>query len=192
MTTTHKDIFIRCDGFYLRGLKEDDLSGRWYQWFNDPDINRFQNKGYFPNTPQAQKDYFEEIQENNQNIVLAIIDDTSDLHVGNVGLHSINWIHRSALLGIVIGEKEFMGRGWGKQAWAAVSGYAFEILNLHKVCATVFEGNDRSMKCALAAGYQVEGRQKEQVYKNGRYCDLIWLGITRDQWFHSKSKKSPT
>jgi RimJ/RimL family protein N-acetyltransferase len=182
MPQTNIGKFIQCDGFYLRGLREEDLSGRWWQWFNEPDTTRFQNKGYLPNTPQLQKTYFDKIQNSKEDVVLAMIDDASNRHVGNVGLHSIDWIHRSAVLGIVIGEQEYLGRGWGRQAWAAITRYAFEVINLRKVCATVFEGNDRSLKCALAAGYVVEGTQRKQMYKNGRYVDLVWLGITREEW----------
>jgi ribosomal-protein-alanine N-acetyltransferase len=182
MSQSGKDRFILCDGFYLRGLREQDLSGRWFQWFNDPGTTRFQNKGYVPNTLHAQRTYFERVQSSKEDIVLAIVDEASDRHVGNVGLHAIDWIHRSAVLGIVIGEREFLGRGWGRQAWAAITRYAFETINLNKVCASVFEGNEPSMKCALASGYEVEGTQKKQIYKNGDYRDLVWLGITHDRW----------
>lgn len=185
MDIRRKNVFIQCDGFYLRGLESTDLAGHWYDWFNDSEITRFQNKGYIPNTLQAQTSYFEALQKSDHDVVFAIIDDVSDSHVGNVGLHGIDRLHRTAMLGIVIGEREYMGRGWGKQAWVAITKYAFEVINLHKVSATVFDGNDRSLKCALAAGYEVEGCQKEQMYKNGKYCDLIWLGITRDRWIKS-------
>ncbi len=182
MSQPIKDRFIQRDGFYLRGLRDEDLSGRWFQWFNDPETTRFQNKGYVPNTPHAQRAYFEKIRASREDVVFAIVDEASDRHVGNVGLHAIDWVHRSAVLGIVIGEKEFLGRGWGAQAWAAITRYAFETINLNKVCASVIEGNERSVKCALAAGFEIEGTQKQQIYKNGDYRDLVWLGITRDRW----------
>lgn len=190
MSQPSKDRFIQREGFYLRGLREEDLSGRWFQWFNDPETTRFQNKGYLPNTPHAQRAYFERIRSSKEDIVFAIVDEASDRHVGNVGLHAIDWIHRSAVLGIVIGEREFLGRGWGRQAWAAITRYAFETINLNKVCASVFEGNERSLKCALAAGYEIEGTQKKQIYKNGDYRDLVWLGITRDQWIGRNEGKA--
>lgn len=186
----NKDIFIRCEGFYLRALTEDDLNGPWYQWFNDSETTRFQNKGYIPNSPQAQRDYFAKIQQSSSDVVFAIVDEASNRHIGNVGLHAIDWIHRSAVLGIVIGEKDFLGRGWGGRAWQAITDYAFDVINLHKVAATFLEGNDRSLKCALAAGYEVEGRQKQQMYKNGRYIDLIWLGITRDRWLSARGDQN--
>ena len=189
MTQPAKDRFIRRDGFYLRGLREEDLSGRWYQWFNDPETTRFQNKGYAPNTPHAQRAYFEKLRNSKEDVVFAIVDDASDRHVGNVGLHAIDWIHRSAVLGIVIGEREFQGRGWGREAWAAITRYAFETINLNKVCASVFDGNQRSIKCALAAGYEIEGTQKQQIYKIGGYCDLVWLGITRERWTRHNAER---
>jgi Acetyltransferases, including N-acetylases of ribosomal proteins len=114
--------------------------------------------------------------------VLAFIDRKTDLHIGNVGLHAIDGLHRTAVLGIVIGEKSAWGRGIGRKSWRAITDYGFGVLNLHKICATVIEGNEASLKCALSAGYLVDGRQAQQIFKNGKYLDLIHVGLLRQNW----------
>ncbi len=181
-----RDLFISGNRMYLRGLTERDLEGDWYRWFNDVEVTYFQDKGYFPNTLEKQTVYYETIKNSNSDVVLAIIDATTDKHIGNVGLHQISWIHRTAELGIVIGEKEFWGKGFGKQAWRLITQYGFETLNLHKIYATVLTGNQPSLACAFASGYKIEGTQEEQIYKHGRYFDLILVGLTRSSWFDSK------
>ena len=180
--TNDADVFIRGDGMYLRGLCARDLDGNWYRWFNDVEVTHFQDKGYFPNTRELQARYYERMTASETDVVLAIVDAATGRHVGNVGLHDIKWIHRTAMLGIVIGEKEYWGRGFGKQAWALITRYGFETLNLAKICANVIDGNDRSLACAKHAGFEVEGRQRQQIYRRGTYHDLIMLGVTRTAW----------
>tara|TARA_B100000686_G_scaffold197358_1_gene204192 strand:- start:96 stop:668 length:573 start_codon:yes stop_codon:yes gene_type:complete len=181
-----KDIFIEGAGIYLRPPTDLDLEGNWYRWFNDAEVTRFEDKGYFANSIDKQTSYFENISQSNTDVVLAIIHNQSNKHIGNVGLHRINWIHRTAILGIVIGEKEFWGKGYGKQSWKLITQYGIEVLNLNKITATMIEGNSRSLACALASGFDIEGTQKEQMYKHGEYHNLIQVGITKKIWLSGK------
>jgi ribosomal-protein-alanine N-acetyltransferase len=180
--TTPDYFYYLDDDFYLRGLRASDLEGRWAEWFNDPIVTRFQAKGYQPNTREKQRQYFEQLSTSRTDVVLAIVDRATDLHVGNVGLHQIDTLHRTAVLGIVLGERQAWGRGIGRRAWRAITDYGFEVLGLHKICATVIDGNEASLKCALASGYEIEGRQVGQIYKNGEHRDLIHVGLLRARW----------
>jgi len=175
-------FYFLADDFYLRRLRASDVDGRWPDWFNDPDVTRFQAKGYEINTRDKQRVYFDQINGSQTDVVLAIVDRATDLHLGNVGLHKIDPIHRTAVLGIVIGEKAAWGRGIGRRSWQAITNYGFEKLGLHKICATVIDGNDASLKCALAAGFVLEGRQAKQIYKADGYRDLIHVGLLRENW----------
>jgi [ribosomal protein S5]-alanine N-acetyltransferase len=175
-------FFHADDDFFLRPLREEDVDGPWWGWFNDESVTRLQEKGYYPNTPEAQRAYFHEVVSSRENVVLAIIDREGDRHVGNVGLHQIDHLHRTAVLGIVIGEAAARGRRIGSRSWAAITDYGFLKLNLHKICATVIDGNEASLRSALAAGYRDEGRQREQIYKDGGHLDLIHLGLLRTEW----------
>lgn len=180
--TTPDYFYYLADDFYLRRLRESDLDGRWPDWFNDPEVTRFQAKGYEVNTKEKQRAYFDAIAASRSDVVLAIVDRATEEHVGNVGLHHIDPIHRTAVLGIVLGEKKVWGRGIGRRSWQAITDYGFEKLDLHKICATVIDGNDASLKCALAAGYVLEGRQAKQIYKADGYRDLIHVGLLRENW----------
>ena len=182
--------FFHCaEDFYLRPLRASDVTGRWWQWFNDPEVTRFQAKGYYPNTPESQAQYFASLQGSRTQVVLAIVDRATDLHLGNVGLHEIDPLHRTAVLGIVLGEAAARGRRIGTRAWEAITDYGFLNLNLHKICATFFDGNTPSMKCALAAGYEVEGRQAAQLFKDGRYVDLHHVGLRHARWAALRAAK---
>jgi len=184
-------FYFLAEDFYLRRLRASDVDGRWPDWFNDPEVTRFQAKGYEINTKAKQRAYYDEISASSSDVVLAIVDRATDLHIGNVGLHNIHPIHRTAVLGIVIGEKVAWGRGIGRRSWQAITDYGFEKLLLHKICATVIDGNDASLRCALAAGYNVEGRQAKQIYKPDGYRDLIQVGLLRETWAARRGEAPP-
>lgn len=166
----------------LRALREADLAGNWYAWFNDPEVTWFQNKGFYPNTPAKQEGYFRYLQTEPSQVTLAIecLDDGQ--HIGNVTLKDLDWIHRTAELGIVIGERKYWGRGFGAQAWWLITRYGVLTLNLNKIIARIFKGNERSLRIALRSGYVLEGEQREQFYRHGVYMDLILVGVTARRW----------
>jgi ribosomal-protein-alanine N-acetyltransferase len=175
--------FIKGTGIYFRELQEIDLDGNWYKWFNDPEITFFQNKGIFPNTKEKQRQYYDFQLNSHNDVVFAIIEEASEKHIGNVGLHHINWVSRSAELGIVLGEKNIWGKGYGKQSWQLITEYGFQVLNLHRIFAQIIEGNISSCKSAEAAGFKREGLIRDFIFKNGKYLNMIYYNSLKT--YHS-------
>jgi RimJ/RimL family protein N-acetyltransferase len=173
------DVFIQGIGIYLRELRETDLDGPWYTWLNDSEVTVYQNKGIFPNSKEKQRLYYESITNTSNEVVLAIIEETTNKHVGNVGLHRIDWVHRSAELGIVIGDRAVWGKKFGKQAWQLISDYGFNVLNLHKIYAIIVAGNIPSCKSAESAGFRRDGSMRDFLYKNGKYLDAHYYSRLR-------------
>jgi ribosomal-protein-alanine N-acetyltransferase len=171
-----KDKFIDLGEIYLRSLTERDLQGSWYKWFNDAEVTKFQNKGIFPNTFEKQKEYYEHLKKSHDDIVLAIIHDKDDLHIGNIGLHKIDYIHRHADVGIILGERKYQNRGYATQCIEAIKDYSFKTLNLHRLTVYIMKDNIASYKAFLKAGFKKEGIMSELFYKNGKYVDVIVVG----------------
>jgi ribosomal-protein-alanine N-acetyltransferase len=172
--------FIDGGQIYLRELRLSDVEqGNWYSWFNDPEVTTFQNKGIFPNTREAQKKYFDQLGSSSKDVVLAIIEKESNLHIGNVGLHNIDWVHRSAELGIVLGERSAWGKRYGKKAWQMITDYGMYTLNLRRIFAQIMEGNIASCKSAEAAGFKREGVIREVYFKNGKYINLFYYNLLK-------------
>jgi RimJ/RimL family protein N-acetyltransferase len=173
--------FLEGENFYLRELRQSDLEGAWYTWLNDKQVTTFQNKGIFPNSIEKQTQYYNQIQTSTNQVVLAIVLKETGQHVGCIGLHNIDWVHRYAELGIVIGEKEAQGKKIGKQAWKVISDYGFETLNLHRIYAIIADENIPSIKSAEAAGFKLDGVLRDFLYKNGRYINARYYSKLRTQ-----------
>ena len=56
---------------FLRSLKIDDVYGRW-QWFNDPEVTKFMNKGKSENTVKKQLNFFNKTNNSKKYSIFAI------------------------------------------------------------------------------------------------------------------------
>jgi RimJ/RimL family protein N-acetyltransferase len=104
---------------------------------------------------------------------------TDDEAIGGVGLEFGADIHRfTAELGYWLGEP-FWGRGIMTDAVRHLTAWAFENLEVHRIYATVFAGNQASVRVLEKAGFQCEGRLRASVFKNGRIIDQFVYACIR-------------
>lgn len=109
--------------------------------------------------------------------VLAICLQDGGRLIGNTGLHRIDWHSRTAVLGILIGEKDCWSQGYGTDAVRTLVRYAFGDLNPRKVSLSVLAFNERAVRCYEKCGFIREGYRRAQYYKGGRYVDDIEMAI---------------
>ena len=174
--------FIVGEKIYLRGLERADLEGAYFDWLNDREVTKFLESGRFPSTKEAMEEYYNNTALSNNNAMFAVVDKKADKHIGNIKLGPVNWITRIASLGIMIGDKESWGKGYGTEAIRLVLDYAFNRLNLHKVTAGIAAIHKASIKAFEKAGFTIEGHAKSQFYLDGEYSDSLYLGITREDY----------
>lgn len=91
-------------------------------------------------------------------------------------------IHREVWVGIGIGEREYWGRGFGTEAMKLAVRYAFMELGAQRVSLGLMDYNPRALKAYEKAGFQLEGRTRQDVQREGTRHDSLWMGILRDEW----------
>lgn len=173
--------FIEAERLYLREVRPDDVNGRYYAWMNDPDVTRFLESRFYPNSMESLRTYVTERLADHTSVFLAIVLKDGDRHIGNIKIGPINWIHRHADIGLLIGEKDTWGKGFATEAIVAVTNYGFRNLNLHKLTAGCYDTNDGSARAFLKAGFVEEGRRAQYFFSDGHYVDMVLLGRVRDE-----------
>jgi ribosomal-protein-alanine N-acetyltransferase len=175
----------------LRPLERADLNERYLSWLNDPEVTRYTETGTFPSTAEDLENYYRSVTGSKNDVMLAVVDKKSGRHVGNVKLGPIHWVHRRATFGILIGEKDFWGKGVGLEATRLMVEYGFQRLNLHRIDLGVFAEHDAAVKCYEKAGFKVEGRMREDLFLDGEYKDRLRMGMLRSEYKpESAGKKS--
>lgn len=106
--------------------------------------------------------------------------------IGRCGLHDFDATHHTCTLGITIGDREYQGRGYGREAIGLLLDYAFRLRNVQKVWLTTGGNNERAIRCYRACGFVEEGRLRRHEWSGGEYLDLVYMGILREEWAAGK------
>lgn len=171
----------------LRAIEREDLP-TFVRWFNDQEVTRYlQMSG--PLSLAQEERWFQSKLEDEKNTVLAI--ETLDgVHIGNLGLHNVDYRNRHAQLGIVIGEKEYWNQGYGTDAVRTALYYAFDELNLNRVFLRVYAYNQRAIRCYEKCGFRHEGTLRQDFFRNGEYHDTLIMGILRQEFNEEEADRS--
>ena len=105
--------------------------------------------------------------------------EADDQCIGHCSLFMFDATARTAALGITIGDKAYWGQGYGREALQLLLDYAFRLRNLRRVWLTVNGRNERAIRAYRACGFVEEGRQREHVWSDGAYDDLVYMAVTR-------------
>lgn len=102
--------------------------------------------------------------------------------IGTVGLHHRDRRVQTAALGIAIYDREYLGRGYGRDAINTLFTWAFQIQNYRRIWLETWATNGRAIRCYQALGFVEEGRLREHAYYNGEYFDVVQMGLMRSEW----------
>jgi len=179
MQSNQKVVFLRGQKVILRPIEKTDIK-QLVVWINDPEVTQFLVAS-FPLNEIAEEKWHESLDPK-KDIVLGIEVEGEGELIGVMGIHGIDWIHRTATTGAMIGNKDYWGKGYGTDAKMILLHYVFNTLNLRKILSSVYEFNQRSLRYSLHCGYKIEGRRKKQLFRKGRYWDEIELGLFKKEW----------
>lgn len=101
--------------------------------------------------------------------------------IGQCGFTKVNWKNRVGEIGILIGEKAYRGMGCGADAIKVLCRFGFEEMNLHKIKALVFDFNEAALRCYQKCGFETEGVLKREIYREGRYHDVVCMALFRGE-----------
>lgn len=74
---------------------------------------------------------------------------------------------------------KYWGQGIMTEVLGAVLNYALNEIELNRVQAEVFEGNEASSKVLRKCGMQFEGIARKKYYKNGKFIDAAQYAILK-------------
>lgn len=100
---------------------------------------------------------------------------------GVIGFHSIDWNNDKAEIGYWLGE-EYTGKGIMTRACHAITDYAFNTYQLHRVEIRCASSNVKSRAIPERLGFKQEGVLREQAKLHDSYVDHIIYGMLAREW----------
>lgn len=183
MQTTTATPVLEGERITLGPLRFENLY-KHFEWNNDPELNRldtevpyreeslsefkrrFERMVYDP--PQAQQD-FEIIAEDGKLIGVAFI--------SNISRHD-----RHCKVGITIGDREYWGKNYGREALLLVLDYCFDELSMHRVSSDAFEYNAAWRALVKWAGFTREGAERDYLRRDGEFFDKEIYAMLEDEY----------
>ncbi|MCC6314008.1 MAG: GNAT family N-acetyltransferase [Thermomicrobiales bacterium] len=155
-----------------------DLIPVYARWLNDFATLRSLGALPAPLTEEAETRWFEAAASGDGEARVFTIYERPTLRpIGTCDLRDIDHRNRVATMGMLIGEPEARGKGYGTEATQLLLDVAFTVLGLHCVWLTVYAFNEAGRRCYEKAGFREVGRRRESRLMGGRLWDEIVMDI---------------
>lgn len=167
------------DRIYLSPRNSEDVE-KFTEWLNDFETTDYTGRSAIVTTLEGERKHLEENSNPEATFVIVTLED--DKMIGTVSLEHIDWINRTATLGIFIGDKEFRSKGYGTESIRLILEYGFKYMNLYNIKLDLMEFNERALKCYEKCGFKEYGRRRKCKFINGKYYDSISMDILADEF----------
>jgi RimJ/RimL family protein N-acetyltransferase len=156
------------------GPLRKDLVPTYHRWMNDYQTLRTLGVMPAPMLLEQEEQWYQRQVEGQSNAVhFTIYVRETWRPVGTTSLMEIDRVNRAASFGILIGEPDARGRGYGTEAARLVLDYAFTAQGLHNVQLSVFEYNLAGLRAYQRAGFKEVGRRRQAHMMGGRLWDVV-------------------
>ena len=165
---------------YLKPLSKSDITETVLGWLRDPLVIKYIES----KPPRSLKDlklFYDKLIKSKNDRMFAIFDKSTNTHIGNIKLDRINYTHQFCYIAILIGNKDYWGRGYCQEAIFILLKYVFNSLKFRKVFLSVCEDNKAAIKAYAKVGFKIEGKSKDLYCYDGKYFDKIYMGILKGE-----------
>lgn len=153
------------------------------RFFNDYELVRLLAPyGIWPLSAEDEQEWYERQRKDESSLSCAILTRAEGRLIGSCGFTNLDRRNRAAEVGIAIGDPAYWGKGYGTEALRLLVGHGFAELNLHRIALRVYDFNVRAIRSYEKLGFQHEGRLRQALFREGRYHDVLVMGLLAEEW----------
>ena len=159
----------------LRYINQDDLDFI-LEWRNDINVRKFMFNKHKISFKEHQSWYEKSITDRKKHLLIYEEESTP------CGFMNFTEIEDSKIAnwGFYLSPKSTKGTGTRFGNFSL--NFAFEKINLYKVCGQALSYNAKSIKFHEKLGFKLEGVQRDQHFDNNVYYDLYNFGLLKSDW----------
>lgn len=170
--------FIRGKRIFLRPMLESDVTLTYVQWLNDPEVNQYSRRRFFPTSEIDIRSYLQHRRPDEH--ILAICSNRGKRHIGNIKFGPIDWPNQCANISIIVGNKRDWGRGYATEAIYLLTKHLLWELGLNRVGAD--SCNPGFLRVMEKLGWSLDGRLRERFKAGGQFLDHCQFSILKKEF----------
>lgn len=148
-----------------------------YAWQTDPELARIDAAPRLTTSfSQYLSDYAIALCSPSPNRRSYAIENLDGRHIGNCMYYGIDRAKGEAELGIMIGDRDYWGRGYGMDAVTTFVSYIFRRTRLDRLYLKTLDDNHRAQRCFRKCGFSPYG----QMVRGGYH--FLLMELYREQW----------
>ena len=191
MRNINYDSYFWQDGdIRLRAVEPEDWESHYINRFDTPARRLLEYSVELPPTISEARQFAEAHADfpANSGRLMFTIESVDGKNLGGTNLNSIDERNGTFSIGIQI-DREHRGKGYGTRAMRILFRYAFLERRLNKFYVSVLDDNEASARMLKRLGCMEEGVQRQVVYTDGKYHDIILFGLTKDEYFPALAQR---
>jgi len=177
-----KTYFLRGEKISLRALTAEDIESDYRSWLNDSEVCNGTNHHRRPFTKEQALQLTQETGGSSATLFLGIECNEKSSLIGTIAVEQIDLISKVGELFILIGDKDYWGKGVGYESSMLVINHAFNELNLNRIHCGTEETNIGMQRLADKIGMIKEGVRRQHVFKSGEYRDVFLYSILKEEF----------
>ena len=161
----------------LKLLKVKDYTPMYLEWMNNKKVTIFTEQRHTKHTKKKILKFIKDKHKSKNEFLFGIFVNQNNkvVHVGNIKLGPINFIHKTSDISYFIGEEKYWGANITSIAIKKILKVAKKNFKLKKITAGFYQDNIGSKKVLIKNGFTKEGELKKQlIYKNKRVSNFIY------------------
>ena len=168
----------------LREIYEEELE-LIMSWRTREDITKFMYTDPVL-TIEKQRAWYEKNKFDNANIHLII--ESDNVPIGLLSVTDIDRKNNRCSWGYYIADKDKRNLKLALTIEWNLYDYVFYELKLNKLTGELFKFNKAVIRLHQMCGSVIEGERKEHILKNGKYYDIVEMGICKADWERMRKK----
>ena len=157
----------------LRTLTPEYATEEYASWLNDSEVNEYLSTRS-ATVPELCA-FIQEKFESDDALFFGIFWNENGKHIGNMKLEPIDFTKSSADLGMLIGDRDYWGKGVATEATNLITAFAFDILKLTSVRLGVIPENTVAVHVYEKCGFVKYETEKDALFEHGRFVDRMWM-----------------
>lgn len=164
-------------------VSEKHLTARYVSWLNDSEVMKYSEQRHRRHTLESCRAHWQSFSGSPHFFLALEATERAPRLIGTMTVY-VDEPNKVADVGIMIGERDSWGQGFGLEAWQAVCRWLLNDRKIRKITAGTVEENKAMLAIMKRSGMVPDGMRKKHYLIDGDPVDVIHMALfnnTNDQ-----------